>query len=872
MSLPSTQLREHIIWKLALVLLLTSLLTWLYVRANIDSNSHINYTRQLRELQLYDEQLNSRVIASYAGLIENYDAQQFYLRQIADNLDKLNLIPGWISATERNNLENNLKALQTAHRQKALDIDRFQRLNSVVRNSILYLPQAAEQNLDTLPPEGQQALRSLITRLMSYTLTHKSDEQEYQRLLTELLSLHKQPQTEPAANLLQHAQIVLENSPRTLELVNSILNSDSMRELESSANQYFSAYHSAQREANYYQTLLYAISLLLVGYALYALFRIERDRRHLVRAHYDLESRLKAQRRAEDELRLYATVFTNASEGMTITNAEAKIIAVNPAFCHITGYHPDEVIGKTPAILHSGRHNKAFYKKMWDSINSYGQWKGEIWNRRKDGNIYPEWLSITSVTNQQHRTGHYIGVFTDISERKQNEARIHHLAHHDSLTGLPNRLVMQERIQHEIERAEENNLKIAVIFIDLDRFKNINDTLGHAVGDDLLIQVAHRGLRALRETDSFYRQGGDEFVAVLPELDCAQDAGRICSELLDCLCQPYQLAGHELTVSGSAGIAIYPDDGDNATELLRKADLAMYRAKEISRNTYSFFSADISTTGINELLLENDLFGALERDELRLFYQPKVCAATGQLLGAEALMRWEHRVHGLLSPQIFIPLAEESGLISAMGSWAIRTVCAQLDSWRKQGLQPVPVAINISAQQFMRKEQLLQVLSESLAEFSIPVDLIEFELTETMLLGNINHTATTLHCLKDMNIKVSIDDFGTGYSSLSYLHQFPVQGLKIDRSFVSQIGDNGNPARLTAAIIAMAHELGLSVVAEGVETEVQARYLRKHHCDILQGYLHGKPMPAEEFAQHLQLHRQTPCLAQAVETDIKNNG
>jgi len=851
MTSQSKNFREKPTWKFILVLILIALLTWLYFRsADVALGSHANYTRKLRELQLFDEQLNSGVVANYAGLIENYDSQRFYLTQINKTLLELRKVPSWIEAADKKAIESALAALEQIHQQKAVDVDYFQRVNSIVRNSSLYLPFVAEATIDELSWAEQQEFKDFIRRLVSHDLTRKSNNEERDYLAKEISKLANSPDAERLKTVLLHAEIVLNRTPELLGIVNRITLSSSMHQLENTATHYLSAYRKAASEANYYQSLLYAISLLLVAYTLYALFRIDRDRRSLIVAHLDLEDRFQAQRRAENELRLYATVFTNASEGMTITDATTSIIAVNPAFCKITGYSKEEIIGQTPRVLNSGRQDAAFYQNMWGTLKEMGQWKGEIWNARKDGTIFPEWLSITAITDQDNQPSHYIGVFTDITERKKTEAHIHHLAHHDSLTGLPNRLLLLDRIKHGIETTAPNNLKTAVIFIDLDRFKNINDTLGHSVGDDLLIQVAQRGLSVLRETDTFCRQGGDEFVAVLPGLSCPQEAGRICDELLSTLCQPYLLAGHELTVSGSAGIAVYPEDGDNATELLRKADLAMYRAKEIGRNTFCYFSAEISTTSIGELLLENDLFGALERHELLLHYQAKVDTHTGELLGAEALMRWNHKKRGLISPQIFIPLAEESGLINSMGEWALRTVCAQLRSWIDEGLHVLPIAVNISAHQFVQ-QSLPQLLADILAEFNIPAQLIELELTESILMGNASRTADTLHQLNAMGIVVSIDDFGTGYSSLSYLHQFPVQALKIDRSFISQINENGEPIRLASAIIAMAHELGLKVIAEGVETEVQARYLSEHGCDISQGFLYSKPLPALDFAKLL---------------------
>ncbi|HXE38117.1 MAG TPA: EAL domain-containing protein, partial [Azonexus sp.] len=629
-----------------------------------------------------------------------------------------------------------------------------------------------------------------------------------------------------------------------------IMRSPSAALLEEATRVYVDGHEEALRIAGYYRQMLYLVSLMLAGYAIYALVRFERDRRELSLAHANLAERYEAQRRAEGELRLYATVFTNASEGMTITDGDSRIVAINPAFTAISGYTASDVVGQTPAILNSGQQGPDFYRHMWGELHESGHWQGEIWNRKKDGGIYPEWLSISSVRDEQGAVSHYIGVFTDISERKQNEARIHHLAHHDALTGLPNRLLLEDRLGQAMLKSKRSSKPLGLIFIDLDRFKNINDTLGHEVGDQLLVQAAQRGLAVLRDTDTISRQGGDEFVVVLPELEHRQDAMHITRKLLAALCQPYLLAGHELTVSGSAGIVLYPDDGQTVSELLRKADAAMYRAKEEGRNTFRFFSSEVSTASLGELLLENDLYGALERNELIMYYQPKVNARTGALLGAEALMRWNHREQGMIQPTRFIPLAEENGLINKFGEWAIKNVCAQQRAWLDAGLLVVPVAVNISAQQFAQQD-LPRLVAQALAEYGLPPQLLELELTESLLMRNASRAANVLQTLRSMHIHVSIDDFGTGYSSLSYLKQFPVQSLKIDRSFVCEIGEQGESVRLASAIIAMAHELDLSVIAEGVETAAQRDYLNAHGCDQFQGFLFGRPLPAEELGKLL---------------------
>ncbi|MBI2276604.1 MAG: EAL domain-containing protein [Dechloromonas sp.] len=833
---------------------LLALVTWLFLQADeVSPEAHYAYMQSLRRVQQADVELNAAVLASYADLLLNYDPLVRHVQQIRNEQASLLLMPQSLPVVARAQLKFLVDKLMVSQDEKALDADRFKRSNAILRNFEFYFPLAAEKVLGGMPAKGDHAdfehfVRHILGLARGVQFVAPSD------LRQELLSLRRENrQIEGALSLNQllvHAEVIIERRPEVDRLVERIMRSPSAGLLEEATRVYVDGHEEALRLAGYYRQMLYLVSLILVGYAIYALVRFERDRRELSLAHANLAERYEAQRRAEGELRLYATVFTNASEGMTITDADSRIVAINPAFTAISGYTASDVVGQTPAILNSGQQGPDFYRHMWGELNESGHWHGEIWNRKKDGGIFPEWLSISSVRDEQGAVSHYIGVFTDISERKQNEARIHHLAHHDALTGLPNRLLLEDRVGQAMLKSKRSSKPLGLIFIDLDRFKNINDTLGHEVGDQLLVQAAQRGLAVLRDTDTISRQGGDEFVVVLPELEHRQDAMHITRKLLAALCQPYRLAGHELTVSGSAGIVLYPDDGQTVSELLRKADAAMYRAKEEGRNTFRFFSSEVSTASLAELLLENDLYGALERDELIMYYQPKVNARTGALLGAEALMRWNHREEGMIQPARFIPLAEENGLINKFGEWAIRNVCAQQRAWLDAGLLVVPVAVNVSAQQFAQ-QVFPRLVAQALAEYGLPPQLLELELTESLLMRNASRAANVLKTLRSMQIHVSIDDFGTGYSSLSYLKQFPVQSLKIDRSFVCEIDEQGESVRLASAIIAMAHELDLSVIAEGVETAAQRDYLNAHGCDQFQGFLFGRPLPAEELGKLL---------------------
>lgn len=830
---------------LAAFVALTAVVTWLFVKADgVPMADHHAFLLSLSRMQKADEALNASIVSAYSDLLQNYDPLMLHSRAIGEERQAIQYLPAALPGPETAILKEKRRLLAEAQMAKERDIDLFTRHHSVLRNSEFYFPTLAEECLARAAGPMSGRFEHFTRHLLRFSINVDPEGEE--QLADELAGLERDASASGdllTRQFLIHARQIVQRRPEVNTLMQRIVKAPTAALLEEVSQAYAQAHGEAERVADYYRAMLYLVTVLLGSYVVYALLRNERDRRALA-VHQAGEMR------AEAQLRLYSRVFTNASEGMTITDAQANIVAVNPAFCEITGYAATDVIGKTPAILNSGRQGKDFYREMWAELLRHGQWQGEIWNRRKDGGIFPEWLSISSVLDEQGKVSHYIGVFADISERKQSEARIQHLAHHDALTGLPNRLLLEDRMTQGMLKSKRAGKSMAVIFIDLDRFKNINDTLGHEVGDNLLVQASQRGQAILRDTDTLSRLGGDEFVAVLPELGHRNDASQVARKLLAMLCQPYLLAGHELTVSASAGIALYPEDGQSASELMRKADAAMYRAKEEGRNTFRFFSAEINTASLGDLLLENELFGALERGELEMYYQPKVDARDGRIVGAEALMRWRHRKQGMIPPARFIPLAEASGLINVFGEWAIETVCRQQRHWREAGVPVLPVAVNISAQQFAQQD-LPELVAKVLQEHALAPRLLELELTESSLMRNATKASGVLEVLRRMHVHVAIDDFGTGYSSLSYLKQFPVHTLKIDHSFVNEIDEHGERIKLASAIIAMAHELDLSVVAEGVETEAQRAYLLAHGCDQFQGYLFGLPMTAGEYGELL---------------------
>jgi diguanylate cyclase (GGDEF)-like protein/PAS domain S-box-containing protein len=552
-------------------------------------------------------------------------------------------------------------------------------------------------------------------------------------------------------------------------------------------------------------------------------------------------------KKSEMELGLASMIYENISEATVVTDADNNIVSVNPAFTDITGYSPEEVIGKNPGIMKSGRHDKEFYREMWASIIGTGHWQGEIWDRRRNGGIYPKWLSISTIRDKQNGKVHnYIAVFTDITERKEAEKRIQFMAHYDALTGLPNRVLLQDRLAHELNHASRNNKQVALMFFDLDRFKNINDTLGHNVGDLLLQSVAGRLKGCLRSVDTVARLGGDEFVVILPDLEEAEYAGTVARKLLESLATPHQLGEHELTTTASVGISVYPQDGGDRETLVKNADVAMYKSKEAGRNNYMFFREEMNARAGERLSMENSLRKALEREEFTLYFQPQVNTVTGRIIGAEALIRWRHPAMGLVMPAKFIPIAEESGMIVAIGEWVLRTACMKNRQWQKAGLQTVPVAVNLSALQFMQKD-LVEIVSDTVLQTGLEPCRLELEITESSIIQNAEAAINTLKELKAMGVSLSIDDFGTGYSNLGYLKKFPIDKLKVDQSFVRDIVNDPDDAAIVRAIINLAKSLQLRVMAEGVETKEQLDFLSAHGCDEVQGYYFSRPVPEEEF-------------------------
>ena len=560
----------------------------------------------------------------------------------------------------------------------------------------------------------------------------------------------------------------------------------------------------------------------------------------------ELTQEILERRRAEDKLRLAGEVIESLNEGVVIINPDFRISSINPAYTAISGYESNEVLGNYPINHTALSQGSAMFDDMWNGLEEEGRWEGEFWNLRKSGEEYAERLSVTAITSPSGEVMQFAAIISDITKRKQDEERILYQANYDSLTGLPNRSLFLDRLTQAINTMSRTDKNLALLFIDLDGFKLVNDTLGHDVGDMLLKEAAKRLGTCVRTGDTVARLGGDEFTIIMPNLDDPKNAPIVAQRVLDSLGRAFLLSGHEAFVSGSIGITIYPDDAQDASDLLKNADAAMYRAKEEGKANYQFFTADMNEQVQERMVLKNGLTKALENQEFKLLYQPKLDLLSNRVTGAEALMRWESPELGLVSPVKFIPILEETGMVVEVGEWAIHTACKQHKAWLRQGLPPIKVAVNLSARQ-LRDPNFVDIVKSALKHNDLPPSAIEIEITESMLMSDATVIVAALEDLHDFGIHISMDDFGTGYSSLSYLKRFPIDTIKIDRSFVNDIHTSKDDAEIIHTIINMGHTLNRRIIAEGVEIVEQLNILKEYKCDEIQGYYFSKPLNADNF-------------------------
>jgi diguanylate cyclase (GGDEF)-like protein/PAS domain S-box-containing protein len=567
-----------------------------------------------------------------------------------------------------------------------------------------------------------------------------------------------------------------------------------------------------------------------------------------------LEKEIEQRRANEEFLRLASQVFEATQDAIVVTDREARIVATNPAFTQISGYSAEEVVGQSVALLHAGDPDAKSFELMVQSMIKTGHWSGEILARRKNGDIYPGLLSASVVKDDDGHVTNHVAVFMDITERKAEQHLIDFLSNHDALTGLPNRLLARQRFDQTLAAARRENRCVAVMCLDLDRFKSINDSYGHDVGDKAL-QVVSRFLSdTVREGDTVTRQGGDEFQIIVADDAQLGATMALAQKILAGLRKELVIDGQQITVTSSIGIAVSLTDGDSFDELVRNGDTALFRAKEIGRDNYAFFTERMDAEIRDKLAIQGQLRGAIARDEFEVHYQPQMCLRTGNMVGAEALLRWDNAVLGKVPPNRFIPLAEEYGLVNSIGEWVLETVCAQIKVWHDQGLGDIKVAVNLAAGQFAN-DATVPYVESTLRKFGIAPGYLGLEITEGTVMGDPNKAVAALRRLKDIGVNISLDDFGTGYSSLSYLKRFPIDVLKIDKSFVDDVTTNANDAAIALSVISLAHNLNMRVIAEGVETREQVQFLTERGCDEMQGYYFSRPVNAEAFTALLREHR-----------------
>jgi diguanylate cyclase (GGDEF)-like protein/PAS domain S-box-containing protein len=561
------------------------------------------------------------------------------------------------------------------------------------------------------------------------------------------------------------------------------------------------------------------------------------------------------QRRANDEfLRLASQVFEATQDAIVVTDREARIVATNPAFTQISGYSAKEVLGQNVALLHAGEPDLDSFEALVQSVTKTGHWSGEILARRKNGETYPGLLSASVVRDAQGHVINHVAVFMDITERKAEQHLIDFLSNHDALTGLPNRLLARQRFEQTLNAARREGRCVAVMCLDLDRFKSINDSYGHDMGDKALQVVAKYLSETVREHDIVTRQGGDEFQIIVADDTQLSATMALAQQILAGLRKELVIDGQQITVTSSIGIAVSPTDGESFDELVRNADTALFRAKEIGRDNYALFTERMDTEIRDKLAIQVQLRSAIARDEFEVHYQPQVCLKTGAMLGAEALLRWDNAVLGKVPPNRFIPLAEEYGLVNSIGEWVLESVCAQMKVWQDQGLGQIKVAVNLAAGQFAN-DATVPYVESTLRKFDVAAEFLGLEITEGTVMGDPNKAVASLRRLKDIGVNISLDDFGTGYSSLSYLKRFPIDVLKIDKSFVDDVTTNSDDAAIALSVISLAHNLNMRVIAEGVETREQVQFLTERGCDEMQGYFFSRPLNADGFTALLRERR-----------------
>jgi diguanylate cyclase (GGDEF)-like protein/PAS domain S-box-containing protein len=848
---PEKDYTDNSISFVIIVVLALGLITWLYIKSEVIAPEvHIQYTKKLRYLSEADAKADAELLAARTGLSLNYDTLNFYVKELSYDIENKLTPPEYLLIDDRILIEQQQQRLIKTLQEKAQLIDRFKRDHTLLQNSMVYFREtAAEISKKNLTQEMGQLFNGYVRNIIFYAQSPESDYHSRQQLNKQKLTetIIDNDHYPKLSNLFLHGDIIEQYTLKTERQLRIILALPSSTMLETLNQLYVTGFANTQKFAERYQTALYVVAILLIMYLSYTFYHLIITRYALVGAHKEVMKRYLAQQRAEKLLLFHDVAFQKAHEGISITDKTGNIIDVNPSFTRITGYERLEAIGQNPRILKSGIHDDDFYKAMWQKIIKTGNWRGEIWNRNKFGEVYPEILSISAVTDANNVITNYVAVFTDISRIKKQEKMLKQLAYHDALTNLPNRTLLLDRLNQAIMQSQRDDHYLAVCYLDLDGFKPINDTYGHEAGDELLVAMAERLMEYKRSADTIARLGGDEFVILLLGLENESEYEHIMQRILNIINQPFVIAQEQVKVSASIGISIYPDDDSDADTLLRHADQAMYQAKQEGKNRIHLFDKkkDIEVRTQHAYLAQ--IATGFNNGEMALYYQPKVNMQTGEVAGMEALIRWEHPEQGVIPPGKFLPVIEEDDLIIEIGDWVFNSALEQMELWLNEGLE-LSVNINVAGRHLQHPD-FISSLKTALANYpAIKPANIQLEVVETVALENIADISLMIQECKEIGISVALDDFGTGYSSLTYLKRLPVDTLKIDLSFVLDMLNNPDDLAIVHGVIGLSSAFQRNTVAEGVETVEHGRLLIQLGCVYAQGYGIAKPMKAEKVS------------------------
>lgn len=827
-------------------------LSWLYVKSDLSfENEHVEYLGNLQSLKALNTQINAETFASYMNYVRNYDLLANDIQK-ASTLSKLILRPpNYLHKADQKEINSQTRLLAQAFTEKTHQIDLFKRNNAIIKNSLNYFQKIIEEYLAQQVGSELQAMVSDYARyLMYFVKDPQADKLVNIKIIQNNLKLAmtKQEDITDIEYILMHGRILYSYRQKIDDQIQLFLHVPSKQQHEKLILYYIESYSRVLAIAHQYKQVLYVYSMLLSLYLAYVFLRLNRANRSISSAHEELKERYRLQQIIEEKLMLHATAFSNASEAITLTDNKGVMIDMNPAFSRITGYTREEAIGSNPSILKSGKHDAAFYKNMWDNINSKNHWRGEIWNRKKSGEIYPEILSITAIRDDQDKISNFVSVFSDISYLKEHEKKLEQMAFYDELTKLPNRALLTERINQGISQIKRSNEFMAVCFMDLDGFKPINDTYGHEAGNQCLIEMSSRLKGMLRDGDTVARIGGDEFVLLLVGLKEAQEYNIALNRLIKVISQPVKIVDDFVKVTASVGVTLYPEDNHDADTLLRHADQAMYKAKQKGKNCFVVFDYKNNIAEQQFSKKIKAITTALEQKQFVLYYQPKIQFSNGDIVGYEALIRWQHPEQGLLGPNEFLPFIENSPLITEIGNWVLSEALSQLKAWNEQGIH-TNVSVNVAGRQ-LQNSFFASNLKLLLAQYpTVESSQLELEILETTALEDVFNVSKIIEKCHELGVNLAIDDFGTGYSSLTYLKQLPAKTLKIDIVFIKDMLEDPGSLAIVHGILGLTTAFQKNSVAEGVETLEHGLILMKLGCQVAQGYGISKPMPAEDVCQ-----------------------